>query len=67
MSEWISVKDRLPEPAQWFVAAETIRVREFESGDIITATILTRGYPGAVVHKDAQWWFPLPDPPKDDE
>lgn len=72
MSEWISVKDRLPLVAidgQSFDSVEVIvtdgsyvHVTEFKSGGIPAAWGEFDGY-GAIARSQITHWMPLPAPP----
>ena len=67
-NEWISVKDRLPEPNTWVLVyvKYTIPVFEFERGIRKRNNVIKYFYidkfpqTGTITH-----WMPLPEPPKE--
>jgi len=73
MSEWISVKDRLPELHQEVIVAIFFKWSDSTSGCRIILAALVPDSKGSVwsVHKYDGWvdevhyWMPLPKPPED--
>ena len=67
MSEWISVKDRLPKPYEGVILA-----RVYEPGKPlkVEAGMLQQGgwwkVYGANVKRGVLYWMPLPEPPKEE-
>ena len=70
MSEWISVKDRLPEPfvsVLIFVPSEPSPIFEayYVSKGVFNATNIMHGNYGFLKVGDAvTHWMPMPDPPE---
>lgn len=72
MSEWISVKDRLPLIAIDGQSFETVEVlvtdgkyvhaTEFRAGGVLTAWVEFDGY-GAIARSQITHWMPFPKPP----
>ncbi len=63
MSEWISVKDRPPEPgAEVLVLIEGHPRKLMRIGRYIEVSWLIYGYGGI----EPTYWMPLPDPPEED-
>ncbi len=58
MSEWISVKDRLPEP-------NTVVLAHYTDGRICTVDYLDE-HLKFITSSTITHWMPLPEPPKDD-
>ena len=70
MNEWISVKEDLPKPEMWFVAAEIWQENDFLTNEV--RTIVTCGRlrsPGSPPPDKSTHWIevpnPLPEPPKE--
>ena len=63
MSEWISVKDRLPEKDGSYI------VHSGASGKVYTAHFWERNrrWSGRGINSNVTYWMPLPEPPKYDD
>lgn len=67
MSEWISVKERLPEKGQnvlvfatsKYIGTEKISIDRLEEGERDSIWFFTHGW------FDVTHWMPLPEPPKE--
>jgi hypothetical protein len=65
MSEWISVKDRLPEES---TALEIKEVLLFHRGRVVIGHFIcdqlkVHGSPSSW-NNEIDWWMPMPEPPK---
>ena len=69
MSEWISVKDRLPDESQWGEDSEFITYCENNHHHDPIVTVLRYERSGWLDDNDRCWdlfvthWMPLPEPP----
>ena len=64
VDDWISVKDRLPEPpAQCLVFSDKAR----RPRGMETATYTNLGWMTAAYFPEITHWMPLPEPPEEDE
>lgn len=67
MTEWISVKDKLPEPLQYVVALACTQDKRIQIG---VAEWLGKRWVSTQMYcdqDDIKYWMPLPEPPKEEE
>lgn len=72
MSEWISVKDRLPETGIYVLASCTMKVRDKIDyrNAVVMAFTCDEGFVDTeldeVITEGTTHWMPLPEPPKEE-
>ena len=70
MSEWISVKDRLPDPKKHPNRYIVACIEPFYKSLVIDFMRYSNGvwyYDGLPTQATVTHWIPLPEPPKEDE
>jgi hypothetical protein len=66
-TEWISVKDRLPESLKNILVAHTVHNQHFTTRAYLSASgwhVMTWGGPKIVPFSDIKFWTNLPNEPK---
>ena len=65
MTEWINVKDRLPEKGAMVIGYTLCnKVKVFRCSEYFDDAVAVGGY---IFGKDILYWMPLPEPPKECE
>lgn len=64
MSDWISVKERLPEPGVRVLATDGGFVGEFYINEVTQWRRYNVNHHELLMALDILWWMPLPEPPK---